>query len=377
MVFNNISNGTNNESLEAVQEIFDYPWNFVYTALATILLSCGIIANLVFIYVYRHGNIQRTHFHFCLVHLGAANIGQQIGFIPWIIINLKTVHSENPILDSIICGFTDGLTGFFVAAFVNVWIILHMSIIRYRIIKNPMANTLNNKRKSMRLFIGFWISSCLVFIPNTLTMENTQTYGFCLRTHRFTKEFTGIYRSVLSISGLVIPIFIMTVVYVLVFCQFYYQARDKFDPDFVSQVKVNHRNRVVRFLGVLVLIFICSWLPFGVYFILNTIGFFEKTMQAEYIKTRIMKLTMLPCISTAFTNVLFYTIMNPQFRKEFWNRRRHRRQNTVISAYLSSSSRMSSRQISEMSEISTISISVSMRRTISEATEERKEAHGE
>ncbi|XP_066918051.1 QRFP-like peptide receptor [Clytia hemisphaerica] len=325
MVFNNISNGTNIGSLEAVQEIFDYPWNFVYTALATILLSCGIIANLVFIYVYRHENIQRTHFHFCLVNLGTANIGQQIGFIPWIIINLKTVHSENPILDSIICGFTDGLTGFFVAAFVNVWIILHMSIVRYKIIKNPMANTLNNKRKSMRLFIGFWISSCLVFIPNTLTMENTQTYGFCLRTHRFTKEFTGIYRSVLSISGLVIPIFIMTVVYVLVFCQFYYQARDKFDPDFVSQVKVNHRNRVVRFLGVLVLIFICSWLPFGVYFILNTIGFFEKTMQVEYIKTRIMKLTMLPCISTAFTNVLFYTIMNPQFRKEFWNRRRHRR----------------------------------------------------
>ena len=214
MTFNNISN-EKNQSFEAVQEIFDYPWNFVYTGFATILLSCGIIANLVFIYVYRHGNIQRTHFHFCLVHLGAANIGQQIGFIPWIIINLKSVYSDNPILDSIICGFTDGLTGFFVAAFVNVWIILHMSIVRYKIIKNPMANTLNNKRKSRRLFLMFWISSCLVFIPNTLTMENTKKYGFCLRTHRFTKEFTGIYRSVLSISGLVIPIFIMTIVYFL------------------------------------------------------------------------------------------------------------------------------------------------------------------
>lgn len=371
-----------------IEEIFAYPINVVYTALTCFIISFGVLANLALARVYYKGNIRRSHFHFCLMHLGAANIGQQIGFIPWMVVDLKTTYSPDPLLDTVICGFTDGLSGFFVAAFVNVWSILHMSIIRYQIIKHPMMANMRiaTKRRSRRAFILFWVFSAMLMVPNLLTFENTRGYGFCVRTHRYTREFTGIYRSLLALAGLVVPVIIIMVVYFLIFHQFYYKETNN-NPraedgkqgakraagvdSFVSKVKRNNRNRVVRFLGVVVLIFLCSWAPFGVYFILNTIGFFATGAAAEYRKTRIMKWTMLPCLSTAITNVLFYTVMNPQFRKEFWRRRRHTRRTTVKSAYLSTTSTMS-RQVSSQEPQDKSQVSVAEKRRSSSHIDESK-----
>jgi len=370
-----------------IEDIFDYPTNLVYITLTCLIMTFGVLVNLALARVYYKGDIQRSHFHFCLMHLGVANIGQQIGFVPWMVVDLKATYSADPLLDTVICGFTDGLSGFFLAAFVNVWSILHMSVVRYQIIKHPMMANMRiaTKRRSRLAFILFWVFSALLIVPNLLTFENTRVYGFCVRTHRYTREFTGVYRSLLSLAGLVVPIIIIVVVYILIFRQFFHKGSNNAREEggnqgasqgganrFVSQVKRKNRNRVVRFLGVLALTFVCSWVPFGVYFILNTVGYFATGTASEYRKTRIMKWTMLPCLSTGITNVLSYTVMYPQFRKEFWRRRRHTRRTTVKSTYLSTTSTISRQMPSrETSQVSVDTATTKSRRSSSYVEESK------
>jgi len=317
-----------------IEDIFDYPTNLVYITLTCLIMTFGVLVNLALARVYYKGDIQRSHFHFCLMHLGVANIGQQIGFVPWMVVDLKATYSADPLLDTVICGFTDGLSGFFLAAFVNVWSILHMSVVRYQIIKHPMMANMRiaTKRRSRLAFILFWVFSALLIVPNLLTFENTRVYGFCVRTHRYTREFTGVYRSLLSLAGLVVPIIIIVVVYILIFRQFFHKGSN------------NAR----------------------VYFILNTVGYFATGTASEYRKTRIMKWTMLPCLSTGITNVLSYTVMYPQFRKEFWRRRRHTRRTTVKSTYLSTTSTISRQMPSrETSQVSVDTATTKSRRSSS------------
>ena len=80
------------------------------------------------------------------------------------------------------------------------------------------------------------------------------------------------------------------------------QTRKKFK----SSTKKKHRLKVIRHIGILIAVFLVSWVPFGVCWTLHMIKYFSTGIKGEYEKSRLVKYTLLPCLAASILNILFH-----------------------------------------------------------------------
>lgn len=279
-----------------------------YTVTCSSILIVGLFMNACTVYMYVTKRIQQTHFNYCLKHLSITSIVQYLGFIPMLAVNLKKVPT-NGLLSKLTCGISFGLSAFFCATFVSVYIVNVMSIERFQIINKPIRNlTLSNKRNT-KLFFIFWVLGIILLTPNILTYDLDQKHGICVRSYtKYGKDFIYIYSYLLVLLALPIPVIVMVGTYILTIYQLY---RKK------SEARLRHRRHIVKLLGMIIGIFLVCWVPFGVWWLLGYLGNYEERMESVYKEIRIARFTLVPALCAPILNVLTFGMTNMQFRRSF------------------------------------------------------------
>lgn len=313
-----MSNGSNtwNTSHHHVNaRVFDATTNTVYMTLSLVMIVFGILMNVVVVFLYVRKKIQRSRFNFSLLHLSASNIAQHIGLLPHLIIDLKQIPVDVSIItETLICSVTDGLTLFFMFASTSANILCFITITRYLVIKNPIKNYINGS-KNTYLLCTMWLLGVIFLLPNALSWKLDHKNGFCVRGKLYSNQVTfRVYAWSMLIVGLVVPVFLMVWTYSQTVYRFYIKKPDEAHGGIQ---KIKYRKQVTALLGALIIVYLLSWLPYSVYWTLSIQNYFGTGINAEYKKSRIMRLTLLPCLGGSMMNVIFYGLSNYEFRQKF------------------------------------------------------------
>lgn len=300
-----------NASFTDVEILFSDSLRVTLYVIYTIIIVFTVCMNGLVIYTYNSHGIQVTKFNLCLVHISASNIAQNIGIIPFIAVDLSTVGNKSKYIDSIICGFTDGLCGFFGGAFTCVICITFTSITRYLVIKKPLVGHVN-KQKTKVYLTCFWLCGYLSLVPNLFSWELDQIHGFCVRKHLFSAITGLLYNALLFIFGLLVPTMVMTVTYLMTI---YHLYKIQPTPSVANRSKLKHRKHVIVLLGALIAAFLVCWSPFGLYWMLSSLSYFGNNIQAEYEKSRLLRYILIPCLLAGVTNPVMYALTSSAFRK--------------------------------------------------------------
>ena len=284
---------------DTVEEIFSKQVTCIYNGISWTTIICACVLNTLSIAMYFTRHIKRTKFNFCLLQLAISNIVQQHGFLPYIILDVREIKTPTWYIESIYCGLSSGLSVFFTGAFVTVYTICFVTINWYRIIKKPLVRK-TNKKSIFAFHMVLWFIGMVLIIPNFLSFKVDYKHGFCIRNGVF-RKYLLFYKATLLFTGLVLPIFIMCFVYILIIFSMC-QTRNKFK----SSTKKKHRLKVIRHIGILIAVFLVSWLPFGVCWTLQMTSFFSTGIKGEYEKSRLIKYSLLPCLAASILNILFH-----------------------------------------------------------------------
>ena len=301
----------NNTSDANVIKFHEMNAYIIYLAVSSVLCAVGIFLNSLIVYVFAQDkrSIQQTSFNVSLYHLSIASIGQYISLIPHLAVDLSRIDSKytRGWLQIFICNITDALTLFFCFAFVTAIILCYITVTRYLLIKDPINNHVDLNKTRIYLAIC-WITGFILLIPNTLSWSMDRKNGFCIRGN---VPFFHTYSWLAVVVGLVLPIFLMTNTYFLTVYKFYIR-RNVIN---VIGRTIKYQKHVTGLLGVLILIYILSWVPYGVYWILSMWQFFGKGIQAEHKKSTVMRLCLLPSFCAGIMNALFYGFASREIRK--------------------------------------------------------------
>ena len=298
----------NNSTIDNVEEIFDPVTNVILSTLYAILLTVGIGSNGFVVYMYCSKKISKTQINTCLLHLSLMNVGQHIGVIPFLSVDMNTLPSFERYTGSIICAMTHGLYGMFTFAMASVYCLTFMCVSRYLIIKKPLSGhfTIATTHKIMG---ACWVFGIVWSIPLLLLWKIDRRYGFCLHHWQIDERLGDTFEIFSFVIGLIIPTLVMTVTCALLVCELYRKS-DKA----VCVTKLKRRKRVVVLLvGLVVIFFICS-IPYGVYWILVVGSYFLTFPGDVYKEIRIIRGVIVPSLLAGILNPLFYGVTGKHFR---------------------------------------------------------------
>jgi len=307
LVYTTTNRNITTESYVLMLEVLTDNEQLTYNVIVCCLVLLGITLNVATILFYRMKNKLSNHFNFCLLHLCVANIVQYLGFIPYGCIDLRYLpwESFSDPVNRLVCGLTDGVTVFFIAAFTSVFILCFMAYVRYQIIRNPLKKFTYTIAKTKHYLAYFWIAAVVIFIPNTFSLKwEGGEAPFCVRVYPLGEVFFLLFGVVMFMAGFYIPLFLMCVTYILTIYRLYVKQDD------TSMNRVKLRNHVVVVLGALILNYVLCWLPVSVIWLLSIGGSFEPTTQGEVHKTRYYKLVFLIALLAGILNIVYNVLVH-------------------------------------------------------------------
>ena len=298
-----------NNSLHTVIPIFTETESLVYQVVCCIIIFFGTVVNILIITMYRRNLVLHSAFNFYMVNLSLSNIVQYLGFLPYLFVKLDVFEEKNSTVGSLFCSVTDGIHFFFIAAFTTVQTLVLMSFLRYKVITSPF-NTVTLKKAKLHCAV-LWFVGFVIITPSLFLFEFSSDTKTChIVNDRLGTVITKVYRFTLSAVGLPIPLLCMTIIYLLIIHKLYTRDKSTAQP-----TTFRKRNKITVLLGVLILVFIFCWLPFGVYFTLNNSGFYSPSnVDNESRKLRTSKLCMAPCLMAGLLNFIFYALTNKSIR---------------------------------------------------------------
>lgn len=301
-----ISPESNKTVTHSFGEIFKPNVLIAYKLVCWLVILVGMFMNSCTIYLYVTKRIQQTHFNNSLKHLSISSIVQYLGFIPFLVVNLKNIPEGDP-LGSFVCGLTFGMTVFFGATFVSTYIVTFMSVERFRIIKSPIVSLGLTNKKNVKIYAALWLASIILLAPNLFTYKLNKNIGICTRSiNQYGKYTIYIYGYLMVLIALPIPTFVMVTTYLLTIYQLYKKK---------SEARLRHRRQVVKVLGMLIVIFLIGWMPFGMNWLLSYLDYYRK--DELYKDIRISRFSLVPALCVPILNVLIYGMTNMQFRRSF------------------------------------------------------------
>ena len=291
----------------------------IYLTANLVLITIGIVLNLMVVLFYIMNKIRPTNFNYCLTHLSVANIVQYIGFIPYVAFDVRQFpnYHGNVIQVHVLCALKDGVALFFLGTNTSAYILLWMAIVRYKVIKNPFFTYKYTKTKSRYYIILFWFISFLLVLPNFLTLKTEGELPVCIRVFTFFgKTQFQIFGFSTMFFGFISPVVAFIVLYVLTVIELYRSTK------LTSHNRSNNRNSVLRVLGVIIFSFVVCWIPFATVWCLSASReFFDKSLAGEIHKARIYRFTFLPCLLTGISNVLCNAMCFINIRKALESQR--------------------------------------------------------
>ena len=298
----------NNTIPEGIEDVFD---TTIGTAIFTIhiaLITVGIFGNSFIVYILST-HATKTQINISLLHLSLMNIGQQIGVIPYLAVNIKTLPKYDSYTESVICAFTYGLYGLFSCAMASVYCLSVMCIARCLCIKKPLAGY-NRKPTMYKILTVCWSFAIIWSIPHFFAWRIERKHGCCIKDWRLiNKTFGDIYETLCFIIGLIIPTVIMLITYLIIICDLY-----SYSDATVDVVRRKHRKKIVIILGGLIAIFFTCWLPYGIYWILLIASYFTYPKDV-YKEIRIIRAVLIPSLLAGIFIPLLYGVACSDFRK--------------------------------------------------------------
>ena len=304
-------------------EIFNAREQLIYSTLALILITVGIILNFMFIVAYyTNKSIKQNKFNFDLMQLSITFIIQNIGFSPYVLLDVRDFlkYGGGPPVVYILCGMKDGMGLFFVGANCSICILCSMTYTRYQLIKHPLRERNRfSKKRSNQLFAFFWIVSLVFIAPNFVTLYAYNDLPFCMRTPAFQGIFLKFYGvSTISI-GYFIPFTLLVLIYAKVFYEFYHSKNLRPQSSQIQNSREHYKKRAVRRLAFVVISFVCYWFPLLCGWVIGFSGYYDLSLQHQIRKARMYRFVLFPCLFPAIVSVVSHVFLNSKIRKSILN----------------------------------------------------------
>ncbi|KAI8495081.1 hypothetical protein Bbelb_270670 [Branchiostoma belcheri] len=230
-----------------------------------ILAAIGTLANALVIFVIARYREMRTVPNVFVLNIAVADFLYCCEFVPlW---NAEFFLPKNGwIFGQAMCTITRGLYSICVHA--SILFVIAMSIERYQAVANPIKHhQRSSKKRTWLISAGVWLvslifSTHMIAFANVQKIENIQLQYCTLDPSSIInvkyedyKKGTAVYRFVM---WCILPLAILVPVY----ARLYYKLRHSdVVPASSSNTTKKSRNRVTRMVTVVVAVFIVSWMP--------------------------------------------------------------------------------------------------------------------
>ena len=282
---------------------------YVFVSVAAVIGNLGVC----FI-ILTYKKIQNT-VNLLLLNLALADIVTALGVYPYVFLDLSTTDIRGKSAD-LLCGVSSGLIVFFSASFVNLLTLSILSLSRYTLINHPTKQKWRIKRANVKwLSIATWLISFSMLIPNGVSFRYSPEDNICWR-HWARGIVPVLYFSATVMVGMVIPLFTLSFTYISTIYTLWFKPSTRRLSRSNSQTSVtSSRKRISVLLGLLILVYLVCWLPFGIYWFLSAaLNYFPQTVEGQIKMTRIAKYTVLIALVNTSLDPIVYAYSNRQIK---------------------------------------------------------------
>ena len=280
--------------------------------------------SLVWIAVIKNSSLKST-MNYLLMSLSLADVIAGISVYPYVfILDVKTI-SHAPKQQSRLCILTEGMSFFFVASGVSLFILCAISCNRFLSICFLIRKNLRMSCISVTVFsVATWIISTACVLPGMLSLKYEPEFKSCIWNWGQIDGF--VYRISILILGTLLP----TTFLVVNFMAFVVKSR-KIIP--ISDERKDNRRalkmrKAERMLGILIAVYLVCWLPFCLYWgIQSATNYFPLTAQGIMRTKRWQRVTILFATMNATLDPFVYTLGSSECKKavkrllkHFWER---------------------------------------------------------
>lgn len=227
---------------QEVIPLFKPPWNILYIALTSIIITIGDTLNTITAFLYWKRKIIHNNFNYALQYISIIGIFQLVGFVPFMVLRkpfYPTFTYDARV--SLLWSISQGMTLFFGPGFVNVYIIIFLSMERYMVIKHPLVSLKVNTKTTSHVILALCSFAFVISLPNFPNFKTDQQ-GFCIRPF---PKFSMAYATLATFLGLVIPTVVMVTAYVLTIHHLFKSSSVNVQEDCTQ---MRHRKKIVRSL---------------------------------------------------------------------------------------------------------------------------------
>ena len=267
--------------------------NSVTLIIYALLIVLGLITNAYIIYVFLM-NKSRTKFCRFLLQLSLINIGQYIGVIPYLVIDLRITATYNKYYESFLCSVSDGHSCMLVFSMASCLLLTFMSILRCESMIKPFLKCINDQNLN-KIFLFTWLFGCLSFIPYVLSYRLDHQAGVCLRKWIIADSFGVVYMTIMYACGMIIPLTAMITACVISYVKIYKRySRENTLTNITSIVNIRHQA-IFRLIN-LAVIFMATWFPYSIYWVLTYTTYGANDVNKQMTRLKILRYVLIPSL---------------------------------------------------------------------------------
>ncbi|XP_065673257.1 QRFP-like peptide receptor [Hydra vulgaris] len=282
----------------------------------------SIISNSLVSYLIISNSKLRTIVNLLILNLAISDIIACLSIYPFIYIDLGETRIRGATAN-LLCGFTNGLSGFFAAAIESFITLSVFSFTRYLIINHPLKLSWRLELKSMKWVLGLtWALSFGIVIPNLISFKYDENFELCIRSWARGVD-PLVYFFFTTTLGLLLPLFSLLFTYFTSLYTLYIKGKLRENTlnrnSAISDRNFDTKKKALKWLGFLVIIYLVCWGPFGTYWFFSVI--FGKYSVKNYDdvrkNVRLLRLTLFFAALNTVLNPIVYAYKSKQLRSAF------------------------------------------------------------
>ena len=265
----------------------------------------------------------KSPMNYLILNLSLADIISGISVYPYLFMTDAGAFFHSPEKQARLCIITEGLSLFWIANGASLLTLCGISFNRFLAVAYPTRQNLRMDRKSVVAFNIFtWIIATACMIPGIISWSYKSQFKTCMNDFRVLNGF--VYRIVLLLIGTVLP----STFLILSFLAIVYKVRAivPIEDARMNSRRYDRMQKAEKMLGILILIYVISWLPFSLYWtLLTTTNYFPISNDGVRLSNQWMRVTALFCTLNGSLNPFVYNFTNLELRrasklilKNFW-----------------------------------------------------------
>ena len=268
--------------------------------------------SLIWIAVFRNSVLQ-SPMNYLFLNMSLADMISGLSVYPYVFILDVGAVFETLQNHSRLCILTEGLSFFFVASGVSLFVLCAISCNRFLVICYPTRQNLRMGRVSVIAFnIVTWVMSTSCIIPSVLSLKYEPRFKGCIFDWR---PLNGVaFRATILIIGTTFP----TLFLILSFVSILMKSRETIpmDDDRMRCRRILKMRKAERMLGILIIVYLICWLPFCMYWGLHSFtDYFPMTVQGVKRSSRWLRIAVFFATLNGTLNPFVYSMGSSDFKR--------------------------------------------------------------